>query len=115
MGHRLFFLPQGGSIAVVRLVQDQCGEFYSWAIFKEELMARFGPQEMDRPFAAFSNLKQLTTIREYLKKFEQILGLLSKQPADYVMDKFVEGLKEDIRYEVMARKPGTFREALQII
>ncbi|XP_020245319.1 uncharacterized protein LOC109823445 [Asparagus officinalis] len=90
-------------------------EFCQWKIFKEEIITRFGPSELSRPYDAFSTLKQTTTVRDYLGRFEQTLSLLDDQPSRrHILEKFIGGLKEELRYEVTASKPSSLKGAISL-
>jgi len=83
-------------------------------VFKEEIISRFGPPELIRPFDSFASLKQTTSVKEYLSKFEQVARLLDKLHPVYIIDKFIRGLKKEINYEVLAAKPMFLREAITL-
>lgn len=51
-------------------------------------------------------------MQAFLTKFEQLQGFLDHLHSDYVFDKFMDGLKEEIRYYVEASKPTNFKEAV---
>ncbi|XP_020254010.1 uncharacterized protein LOC109831084 [Asparagus officinalis] len=90
-------------------------EFFQWEIFKEEIITRFGPSELSRPYDAFSTLKQTNTVRDYLGRFEQTLSLLDDQPSRrHILEKFIGGLKEELRYEVTASRPSSLKEAISL-
>lgn len=85
-----------------------------WQVFTEEITIRFGPVEYHRPFGSFASLKQTSIVLQYLNKFEQLQGLLDPLPPKYLLEKFVDGLKDEIRYDVQASNPVDFREAVSL-
>lgn len=88
--------------------------YFEWEVFKEEILTRFSTVDLQRPFEALSAVKQTSTVREYLSKFEQILSLLTKLPHAYIVDRFVGGLRDDIRYEILSSRPQNLRDAIAL-
>ncbi|XP_020251114.1 uncharacterized protein LOC109828557, partial [Asparagus officinalis] len=90
-------------------------DYYYWAVFKEEIITRFGPSELTRPYDAFSTMRQTSTVREYLGKFEQALGLLDDQPSKrHILERFIGGLKDELRYDVSAARPTSLKGAVAL-
>lgn len=85
-----------------------------WPVFHSEIRTRFGPPEMIRPFESLANLKQITSVGEYLSKFEQLAGLLDKLQPSYRVDKYIKGLKDDIKFEVLAARSQSFKDAFSL-
>lgn len=69
---------------------------------------------MHRPFDVFANSKQISSVKEYLEKFEQLSGLLEMFPHAHILDKFLGGLKEEIKYKVLATRPRFLKEAISL-
>lgn len=69
---------------------------------------------MQRPFGTFANLRQTTTVLAYLNKFEQLQGMLDALPPKYLLENFLDGLKDEIRFDVLAARPVDFREAVSL-
>ncbi|XP_020267063.1 uncharacterized protein LOC109842623 [Asparagus officinalis] len=91
-------------------------DYYQWTVFKEEIITRFGPSELTRPYDAFSIMRQTSTVREYLGKFEQALGLLDDQPSRrHILERFIGGLKDESRYDVSAARPTSLKGAVSLV
>ncbi|XP_020258301.1 uncharacterized protein LOC109834681 [Asparagus officinalis] len=91
-------------------------DYYNhWKVFKEEIITRFGPSELLRPYDTFSTMKQTSTVREYLGKFEKTLSLLDDQPSKrHILEKIIGGLKDELRYEVAAARPPSLKGAVSL-
>lgn len=88
--------------------------FEQWTVFREGIITRFAPIELQSSFGAFINMKQTTTVLAYLNKFEQLQGVLEALPPKYLLENFLDGFKEVIKSDVMASRSMEFREAVTL-
>lgn len=79
-----------------------------WTIFKEEIQVRFALVEFKRPCGVISNLKQQSTMLACLNKSGQLQGLCDSLLNQFLLEKFIDGLKEEIRFDVIALNPIDF-------
>ncbi|XP_020266215.1 uncharacterized protein LOC109841679 [Asparagus officinalis] len=109
------FYLRGEALQWYRWLTRNIDNYQYWSVFKEELMTRFGPSELSRPYDVFSTMKQTSTVREYLGKFEQTLGLLEDQPSRrHILERFIGGLKDELRFEVAAGRPSSLKETVSL-
>lgn len=64
-----------------------------------------------KPFWAFANLKQLSTVRTYLTNLNNCKAFSLIFTQTNIFEKFMDDLKEDIRIDVEASKLTNFKEA----
>lgn len=75
---------------------------------------RSAPEDLHRPYGDISNLKQTSNVRTYLTEFEQLQGLCDALLDQFLLEKFIDGIKEEIRYDVLALHPVEVREAVHL-
>jgi hypothetical protein len=83
-----------------------------WGMFKTSLELAFqqiNPTKRARDQLA--SLKQRTSVRAYVGEFRRILLEIGDMSESEKLDRFVRGLKQDVRKEVELREPTSFDEA----
>lgn len=87
----------------------------TWADFKTELRKEFIPQDsIRRARDKLRRLVQRTSVSTYLNEFRNIVLTISSIGEDEKLDKFVSGLKPQIRIEVLKSNPQSLDEACNI-
>lgn len=87
----------------------------TWDGFKNALVAEFVPTDhIRRARDKLRRLKQTKSVSHYLSEFRNILLTMADVTAGEKFDKFVAGLKREIRIEVMKSTVANFEEAAQI-
>ncbi|VFQ72646.1 unnamed protein product [Cuscuta campestris] len=89
----------------------------SWEKLIEQVLVRFDEMDPELIVAEFHDCKQITTVAEYIKKFEELKSAVSifhKFEESYVLKCFVTKLREDIRGSVLNTKPTSLQEAYAV-
>jgi len=87
----------------------------TWQQFVMELKAEFVPADYIRNARSkIRTLKQFKSVPEYLSEFRKIVLTITNIAEDEKLDKYLEGLREDIRLEVMKSSVITFEEEAQL-
>jgi hypothetical protein len=87
-----------------------------WADFAQGLKDQFGsinPEQSARD-TFWYHLRQQTTVREYIKEFRSLLLELPTVDDGTKKDRFIQGLKDSVRHEVVLREPSTLIEAMSL-
>lgn len=84
---------------------ETCNPNVSWDGFKVAIIERFQSVVAHSPFAALLALKQDGTVEEYVTQFEKFAGMVNGVGEDYLMDIFLNGLKEEVGAEVKLYEP----------
>ena len=87
----------------------------NWARFKQAITDYFTPvnsrkQARDRLAA----LRQTTSVRAYATEFRKVILEIGNVSEDEKLDRFIRGLKFNVRKEVELREPQTLTEAIGI-
>jgi len=80
--------------------------FVSWPEFYDEMLLQFGPDELDDPMAALTNLKQTGSMSGYHRVFIK-LAHLADDTEKNLISLFMSELKEDLRGKVKINRPLT--------
>lgn len=87
----------------------------SWNAFKEALRTEFIPSDhVRRARDRLRRLRQTHSVSKYLSLFRNVALTITDMNAGEKLDKFVDGLKQEIRIEVMKSSVSTFEEAAQV-
>ncbi|KAM0916128.1 hypothetical protein ACQ4PT_010384 [Festuca glaucescens] len=82
---------------------------FSWDSLCELLCTRFGRDKHQVLIRQFYYIRQITSVAEYIERFEILVNHLASYSDQihplYVLTKFVEGLRKDIRAAVMVQRP----------
>jgi hypothetical protein len=87
-----------------------------WADFASGLKSQFGnvnPEQSARD-TFWYHLRQHTTVREYIKEFRSLLLELPTVDDGTKKDRFIQGLKDAVRHEVVLREPSSLAEAMSL-
>ncbi|KAF1891370.1 hypothetical protein Lal_00017002 [Lupinus albus] len=90
-----------------------CNPSPTWESFKIAVVRRFQPSMIQNPFELLLSLKQEGSVEDYVEEFEKYAGALKAINHDFVRKIFLDGLKEEIRVEVMLYKLETLPEVIQ--
>ena len=87
----------------------------SWTEFCQLLLDRFGRDEHELLLRCLFNIRQTTTVSDYIDKFAKLVDQLTAygSTSDLVCytTKFVDGLRDDIRSAVLIQRPATWDTA----
>ena len=76
------------------------------------MITQFGPRDhQSKVEDEFHYISQKTSARNYALQFKRLMIQLPPFPADEQMKRFIRGLKEDVKADVVAHNPGNFMEA----
>jgi len=81
----------------------------SWESFVVALCNRFDKDEHNHLLHHFFHIKQTTIVSEYVEQFSDIVHQLLAHdpsfPATVITNRFLDGLKKDVRAVVMMHRP----------
>jgi hypothetical protein len=84
----------------------------SWADLYRVLLERFPEGQHIDPM---EQLKQVTTVDQYINAYETWMTLMKRDqkylPHDFFVDRFLSGLKDNIKHHVQCQKPDTLLSA----
>ena len=84
----------------------------TWSIFQEELSTHYGNNLMDSYFCQLTKLQQTGMVKDYIQQF-QTLSLRVENVADEnMMEIFLGGLQDHIKYEVRLFQPQSLSQAI---
>lgn len=84
-----------------------------WKEFEKEAMSRFGPSDYTDYDESLAHIKQVGSLREYQKEFEQLANRVHDWPEKALVGAFMGGLRPELAAEVRVY-PRTYREAIDI-
>lgn len=85
----------------------------SWEELKSRLFSRFRPPQEGTLMARFLALKQDGTVAEFRKKFEIYSAPIPHVAEDVLENSFLNGLKPQIRADVLSRRPIGLEEIME--
>jgi hypothetical protein len=87
----------------------------SWADLCRVLLERFPEGQHIDPMEQLQLLKQVTTVDQYINAYETWMTLMKRDrkylPHDFFVDRFLSGLKDNIKHHVQCQKPDTLLSA----
>ncbi|KAG1322416.1 hypothetical protein G6F62_010257 [Rhizopus arrhizus] len=87
-------------------------ESTTWERFKIDLEYAFKPSYSEQSARdKLASIKQMTSVSEYADAFQDILLDLPRVSDDEALDRFVRGLKDDVRIHVLTKEPRSLEEA----
>lgn len=90
------------------------GKEVTWAVFEEELGARFGPTEGEDFDEALSHIQQVGSLRDYQREFEKLGNRVHGWTQKAMVGTFMGGLKSEIAEGIRMFKPQTLKEAISL-
>jgi hypothetical protein len=88
-------------------------EQVTWEGARDRLIKDFSPPNLEEHYwKKWSNLRQKTTVLDYISELYDILSQLPKLPDEAVLHQFIHGLKPQTRYAVEDERPKTLEEAI---
>ena len=91
------------------------GVTLTWKGFRDGLFANFGPTDLNQSARNdIADCKQTSSVREYLSRFRTLSLMINDMAAPERLDKFMRGLKANIRKELIIREVTTFDEATRL-
>lgn len=89
-------------------------ESTTWESFKIDLEFTFKPSYSEHAARdRLASIKQARSVTEYVDEFQDILLDLPRVSDDEALDRFVRGLKDDVRIHVMTKDPRSLEEAIR--
>ena len=98
----------------LRRAYKEKGKEVTWAVFAEELWARFGPTECEDFDEALSRVKQGGSLRDYQKEFERLGNRVQGWTQKALVGTFMGGLKPEIADGIRMFKPKSLKEAINL-
>ena len=86
-----------------------------WDKFKKEIEAHFRPVDSKKLARdKIANLRQRASVRNYTYEFRRLLLEIGNMSEEEMLDRFIRGLKFNVRKEVELRDPTTLTDAVSI-
>lgn len=93
----------------------QSNSFSSWKEFQDSILEFFRPVNATKLARdKLANLVQTTTVQNYVQKFTELCLEIPDLGEVEQLDRFVRGLRLEVRREVDLHEPQTFQEAAKI-
>jgi hypothetical protein len=90
-------------------------ETLDWPSIREAMRNYFTPPNRDRRLLdQWANLRQTTSVVEYVAQFLKLAMQVPNLTADHLLDKFLRGLKPKTRMELELKDPKTVAEAIRL-
>lgn len=83
-----------------------------WKGFVEGIVARFGPNIFEDAIGELTKLTQISTVKVYQERFEELANRTSGLTQEFFVSCFVSGLREDIRAGVQMFHPVNITQAI---
>jgi hypothetical protein len=81
----------------------------TWVEFTSSACLKFDRDEHDHILRHFFHIKQSTTVSDYIESFSEIVHLIlihdPTMPASVITNRFIDGLKKEIRAVIMLHRP----------
>ncbi|XP_061375313.1 uncharacterized protein LOC133317461 [Gastrolobium bilobum] len=90
------------------------GTINTWTAFTLALRQRFGTSAFVNLKGALSKLTQVSSLRDYIQRFESLVNQVPELDDDLLMNFFVSGLQPELRSAVQLRGPITLHQAVQL-
>ncbi|KAG1177351.1 hypothetical protein G6F36_010832 [Rhizopus arrhizus] len=95
------------------LIQKQ-EEPQTWEQFKQGLEYAFKPTYSEQNARdRLANIRQTSSVSEYVDEFQDILLDLPRVSDDEALDRFIRGLKDKTRIHVITREPRSLEESIR--
>ncbi|XP_016558818.1 uncharacterized protein LOC107858601 [Capsicum annuum] len=86
----------------------------TWEDFKRELLNRFHDTQKINQFAVVMGPRQITTVAAFHEEFEKVSVSMTEPSDEMLSGAFLNGLKEEIRAEVMLLRAQTLKEIMEM-
>ena len=87
----------------------------TWTHLCHILLKRFPDMQLVDPMDQLQQLKQLTTVNKYIDDYENWMTVMkcerSYLPQEFFVDRFISGLKDNIKHTVQCEKPANLLSA----
>lgn len=94
--------------------EEQAGTV-TWEEVRTALRNFFTPPNKDRRLHdEWAQLRQTTTVAEYVGRFQKLAMQLTRMEPEHLLDKFLRGLKPKTRMELELKDPQTLAEAIRL-
>ncbi|KAG8380917.1 hypothetical protein BUALT_Bualt06G0066500 [Buddleja alternifolia] len=88
-------------------------ELPGWEEYIKALHDRFGSVTFEDPMSELMNLRQVSSVKDYLDKFDELLNNVDLSEA-YAVSCFLAGLKNEIAVQVRMFKPKSLQDAVSL-
>ncbi|KAG5596542.1 hypothetical protein H5410_037774 [Solanum commersonii] len=89
-------------------------QMLTWEYFKRELLNRFHHSQKINQYDVLIGLKQVSTVTVFREEFEKVSASMKEASDGMLSGVFLNGLKEEIRAEVMLLQAQTLREIMEM-
>ncbi|KAB5541338.1 hypothetical protein DKX38_014312 [Salix brachista] len=107
-----YHLDEDAQVWFLKLDRDRPG--ISWEEFKRQCHLRFGPSIQGNKLGALSKLRQVTTVEDYQRQFEQLAARAGPLTSEQELEIFISGLQEYIAIEVELHRPQDLTSAMSL-
>ncbi|KAL8120175.1 hypothetical protein AgCh_017351 [Apium graveolens] len=85
-----------------------------WDDLATELMRRFGGSKAGNPYEKLAELRQDSTVEEYIQAFEYVAGMILGLPEQAYVGNFINGLKENIKRRLRVHDPQELVRTMEL-
>ncbi|XP_028794215.1 uncharacterized protein LOC114749837 [Neltuma alba] len=85
-----------------------------WEDLIQIFQEHFGPAEFQNPDVHLCNIKQTGSVHEYRQEFARRVSRVHGWPEHCLLGVFINGLKEELQYDVKIQKPRTVYKAASL-
>ena len=107
-----YHLDEDAQVWFLKLERDRPD--ISWEEFKRQCHLRFGPSIQSNKLGALSKLRQVTTVEDYQRQFEQLAARAGPLTSEQELEIFISGLQEYIAIEVELHRPRDLTSAMSL-
>ncbi|CAM8879588.1 unnamed protein product [Rhodiola kirilowii] len=92
--------------------KDTTGQISTWDQLAKDLRRRFGPSDYYDAEIAINQLIQTSTVPDYISEFVRLSASAPRLVGFNLLKRFISGLKEDIRHELVFLRPSDLESAM---
>lgn len=86
-----------------------------WLEFEKGIVTLYDEKSVSSYLGELSKLKQEgNTLEYYQEKFMHLSHLVHELPEEFFIECFISGLRDAVKYELIAKKPITMEEAMRL-
>lgn len=89
-------------------------EKMTWEEFCSVVKKEFGPSSYIDYRIELKNLTQGGTVKEYNKEFQKISKRIVDMTEEHLINQYIEGLRDEIKYKLQYIKPSTVQIAMEV-
>lgn len=97
------------------LLRSSKGVLPSWVEFEKGIILKYGRLSVVEHSGELSKLKQEgADYDRYQEEFINLSSQIQELPKDYLVGCFISGLRDQVKYELISKKPTTVMEAMRL-